>query len=207
MSPPGKSTGASSPPRRVLGIDPGSLAMGWGLVRQEGPSLVLEASGVLRAPRGEVVATRLVELHHGLAEILDRLLPDAVAVEAGFGARHARAALVLGHARGAALLTIALRNLPVTEYPPAMVKKTVTGSGAADKLQVRKMVEILIKRTLTGSRDESDAIAVALCHLQVGGTLARFGAAETARPRAVGGGTVSAAWASRARDSNSPRRR
>jgi crossover junction endodeoxyribonuclease RuvC len=165
----------------------------------------LEDSGVLRALRDDDVVHRLVELHRGLHALLERLAPDCVAMEAGFGARHARAALILGHARGAALLTVGLAGLPVKEYPPAMVKKAVTGSGAADKEQVRRMVGHLVGRPVGPSADEADAVAVALCHLQLSGFLARV--EGVGLPKARRSPSVAAAWSAHARESGSPRRR
>jgi len=149
-------------------VDPGSVVAGWGLVSQTGNKVTLIASGLLRPGKGQELPLRLHHLHRELCGVLDEHKPDSVAVEAVFGARHARSALVLGHARGVLLLAAAQRELPIYEYAPAAVKKAVTGSGRADKEQVRKMVQLLLGAQLDGPSDRSDALAVAICHAQVG---------------------------------------
>ena len=152
----------------MLGVDPGSILAGWGMVSQTGATLTLIDSGVLRPGKGDPLPMRLEHLHRSLSEVLDLHTPDAVAIEAVFGARHARSALVLGHARGVLLLAAAQRELPIYEYAPAAVKKAVTGDGRATKEQVRKMVQLLVSADLDGPSDRSDALAVAICHAQVG---------------------------------------
>lgn len=198
---------ATRPTRRVLGIDPGSLRLGWGLVVGSGPALRREDGGVIRPPRDAPLEQRLRHQHLALAEILDRLKPDEIAVEAGYGARHARAALVLGQARGAVLLTVALAGHGLVEYPPALVKKTVTGTGAADKEQVRKLVALLLGGGVEVANDESDALAVAICHHQLGAARQRLGplAVAAAAPRRRG--AVLADWRARARPAGAPKRR
>lgn len=126
------------------------------------------ASGVLRPPRKQELPARLSHLHRELCAVLDAHAIDAVAMEAVFHARHARSALVLGHARGVLVLAAAQRELPIYEYAPAAVKKAVTGDGRANKDQVRKMVQLLLGAQLDGPSDRSDALAVAICHAQVG---------------------------------------
>lgn len=195
--------------RRILGIDPGSLVLGWGLLSAQGSKLRREDGGVIRPPRDEPLPERLRHQHDRLADLLRRLRPDEVAIEAGFGARHARAALILGQARGAVVLTVALAGLPLTEYAPAFVKKCVTGSGAADKEQVRKMVALLLDENIDGAADQSDALAVAICHHHA----ARLGQFQTpalskfARAGSKTSGTTLAAWRARARPSSAPKAR
>ena len=159
-------------PYRVLGIDPGSVVAGWGLVRKEGARILLEDSGVIRPPAKASFPHRLAHLHRELATVLERTQPDAVAIESVFPARHARAALQLGHARGVLVLAAAQHGLEPFEYPPATVKKAVTGSGSAAKEQVGKMVELLLDEQIPGPADRTDALAVAICHAQAG-TFAR----------------------------------
>ena len=156
-------------PYRVLGIDPGGSITGWGLVSKAGNSLRLEDSGVIRTKRGAPFAFRLRQLHEGLSEVLTKLKPDDVAIEAVFHAEHARSALQLGHARGVLILAAAQHDFEPFEYPPTTVKKAVTGDGSADKEQVRKMVALLVKEEVKGPADQSDAVAVAICHAQAGG--------------------------------------
>ena len=150
---------------RVLGLDPGTERTGFGCVESHDDTYRLIGSGVLRLGRGEL-AGRLVRLHVALRELFERHRPDACSIEGIFHQHHARSALLLGHARGVCILAAAERDVPVIEYPPAVVKRAVTGNGAADKQQVESMVVRLLGPCAVASYDESDAIAVALCHLQ-----------------------------------------
>ncbi len=150
----------------VLGIDPGSQATGFGLVAAEGGRLRQVDCGVVRCPAGEPLPARLLRIHGALRDIIAAASPDAVAVESVFSARNARSALVLGHARGVALLAAAERELPVAEYAPREVKMALTGQGGASKEQVRFMVQRLLGRAAPpSSLDASDALGVALCHV------------------------------------------
>jgi crossover junction endodeoxyribonuclease RuvC len=155
-------------PLRVLGIDPGSVVCGYGLVRRQGSVLTLEDCGVFRPKRQAPFPERLRFLYEGLEALIAETTPDAMAIESVFFARHARSALQLGHARGVLLLAAARADVPIFEYPPAAVKKAVTGDGAALKEQVRTMVELLLKTEVKGPMDASDALAVAIHHAQVG---------------------------------------
>ncbi|MDY0109274.1 MAG: crossover junction endodeoxyribonuclease RuvC [Candidatus Krumholzibacteria bacterium] len=148
---------------RILGIDPGSHATGWGVV-QVRPALRYLASGVVRPGRQLDLPARLLVIHEQLAEIIDRYAPQIMAVESLFQARNARSALILGHARGAALLAGARRGLAVYEYAPGAVKQALTGNGQASKQQVRYMVRRLLQFAELPALDESDALAVALTH-------------------------------------------
>ncbi|MCP4868856.1 MAG: crossover junction endodeoxyribonuclease RuvC [Proteobacteria bacterium] len=175
----------SALPVRVFGVDPGGFCTGWGLVQRTGSRIEHIDSGLIRPPRKAVFAERLAFLHKELTAVLARTSPDHFAIEAVFHAEHARSALQLGHARGVLVLAAAQAGLTVREYPPATVKKAVTGSGAADKEQVRRMVEMLLKEELDGAADRTDALAVAICHAHVGDFKAKVKAAEDA---AKGGG-------------------
>lgn len=168
-------------PVRVFGVDPGGFCTGWGLVLRTGSRLEHLESGLIRPPRGAPFADRLAFLHDALTEVLARTEPETFAIEAVFHAEHARSALQLGHARGVLVLAAAQAGLTVCEYPPATVKKAVTGNGAADKEQVRSMVEILLKTELDGAADRTDALAVAICHAHVGDFNARLKQAEQAQ--------------------------
>ncbi len=139
-----------------------------------GGAFRLEECGVLRAADAPL-PERLAEIHRGLVQVLDRLDPGCVAVEDVFHGRNPRSAAVLGHARGAILLTLALRGLEIAEYPPATIKKAVVGNGNADKVQVAYMVQKhLSLRAPPEPADAADGCAAALCHLMVGtGPLAR----------------------------------
>jgi len=164
----------STPPFLVLGIDPGGSITGWGLVSKAGSKLTLEDSGVIRTKRGAPFSYRLRQLHEGLSAVLAKSKPDAVAIESIFHSEHARSALQLGHARGVLILAAAQHDLEPFEYPPATVKKAVTGDGSADKDQVRKMVSLLLKTEVGGPADQSDAVAVAICHAQAGSFAAKL---------------------------------
>jgi crossover junction endodeoxyribonuclease RuvC len=148
----------------ILGLDPGSRITGWGVVRQDGPRTVHVASGVLRLDSEAELPERLADLTARLEAVLAQHRPQQVALEQIFYAKNARSALVLGHARGAILATVARAGVPVFEYTPAQVKQAVSGSGRAEKGQVQRMVAVLLNHRAAMTEDESDALAVALTH-------------------------------------------
>jgi crossover junction endodeoxyribonuclease RuvC len=150
--------------RRVIGIDPGSIKAGWGVVEQNGRTLRLIASGTIRLGEGPLIG-RLDRLDASLREILGSWKPTESAIEAIFHQRNADSALKLGHARGVAMLALHRAGLPVDEYAPALVRKSVLGHGGADKEQVRAMMRMLLNAPEITGLDESDAIAIAVCHL------------------------------------------
>jgi crossover junction endodeoxyribonuclease RuvC len=149
----------------VLGVDPGSLATGYGLVARSGTSYAAETHGTLRARPSEPIPARLRTMHHGLLAILREHAPDAVSVETPFVKASVRSALVIGEARGVILLAAAEAGIPVVEYAPLEVKMAVVGSGAASKEQVAFMVRRLLKLDREPAADAADALALALCHL------------------------------------------
>lgn len=150
---------------RVLGLDPGTRATGYGFVEGDGRRNRLLECGVVRSSGGSL-PERLVEIHQGVLALMERLEPACVAVEGVFTGRNARTAMVLGHARGVAVLAAALRGVEVREYPPAEIKKAVVGRGAASKRQVGLMVqEHLRLREPPRPSDAADGCAAALCHL------------------------------------------
>ena len=153
---------------RVLGIDPGSRFMGYGVVEDRRGTLTCVAHGVLRADPADALELRLSCLFGALTAAVSLYRPDAVAVEGLFTFRNARSALVLGHARGVALLVAAQRGLPVHEYSPAKVKKSVGAGGAAGKDAVARMVKTFLQLAEVERADASDALAVAICHLNHG---------------------------------------
>ena len=157
---------------------------GWGLVRQTGNKLRLEDCGTIRPRRSDDFPSRLRTLHQELSAVLESTAPDVVAVETVFFAKYPRAALQLGHVRGVLLLAAAQRDLPIFEYPPATVKKAVTGNGRASKEQVRQMVTMLLGSEIKGASDKSDALAVAICHAHSGGFLSKLSQLDPGpRPR------------------------
>ncbi|MFU0505028.1 crossover junction endodeoxyribonuclease RuvC [Pseudaminobacter sp. NGMCC 1.201702] len=149
---------------RIIGIDPGLRRTGWGIVETLGNSLRFVAAGSVRSDDKASLATRLCQLHDGLAEILHRQAPHEAAVEVTFVNKDAAATLKLGQARGIAMLVPALAGLPVAEYAPNAVKKTVIGVGHGDKTQIQMMVKVLMPKAVFDSPDAADALAIAICH-------------------------------------------
>jgi crossover junction endodeoxyribonuclease RuvC len=149
---------------RIIGIDPGLRRTGWGIVETLGNSLRFVASGSVRSDDKASLATRLCQLHDGLAEILHRQAPHEAAVEVTFVNKDAAATLKLGQARGIAMLVPALAGLPVAEYAPNAVKKAVIGVGHGDKTQIQMMVKVLMPKAVFDSADAADALAIAICH-------------------------------------------
>jgi len=153
---------------RILGIDPGSSVTGYGVVERRAGRLVHVAHGTLRPPRGVPLASRLHHLHRAVAEVIASHAPDCVAVEQVFVAASPRSALVLGQARGAILAAVAATGLPVNEYAPTRVKRSVTGNGRATKGQVKFMVKRLLALDRLPGNDAADALAVAISHANAG---------------------------------------
>jgi crossover junction endodeoxyribonuclease RuvC len=149
---------------RIIGIDPGLRRTGWGVVETLGNSLRFVASGTVRSDDKAALASRLRQLHDGLAAVLHEHIPHEAAVEATFVNKDAAATLKLGQARGVAMLVPALAGLPVAEYAPNAVKKTVIGVGHGDKKQIHMMVKVLMPRASFDSDDAADALAIAICH-------------------------------------------
>jgi crossover junction endodeoxyribonuclease RuvC len=171
---------------RILGIDPGSNATGYGVVQRVGGRVIHVAHGTLRSERGTPLARRLATLLRGVEALLEEHRPDAVAVEQVFVAASPRAALVLGQARGAVLAALGAAGLPVAEYDTRVVKQSITGTGGADKRQVERMVLASLALERVDGLDASDALAVALCHAHAG-PLAALGVAAPRRRRRVRG--------------------
>jgi crossover junction endodeoxyribonuclease RuvC len=149
---------------RIIGIDPGLRRTGWGVIDYDGVRLGFVACGSVVSDGGESLGVRLRQLFDGLKEVLERLAPAEAAVEQTFVNRDAAATLKLGQARGIALLVPALLTLPIAEYAPNAVKKTVVGAGHADKVQIRAMVSRLLPRAAFDSTDAADALAIAITH-------------------------------------------
>lgn len=154
---------------RVLGVDPGLAATGFGVVQGRPGSSRLVECGVVRPRRDATLAERLLEIHEGLLEVIDRVAPDCLAVEGVFYRENPRTAVLLAHARGVALLAGATRGLLVVEYPPAEIKKAVVGTGRATKDQVGWMVQKLLGLSeAPRPADAADGCAAALCHILIG---------------------------------------
>lgn len=149
----------------ILGIDPGSLRTGFGIIRIEKNKLSLIDSGVFTFKSEELMHLRLKKIYARLSEKITGYKPDTMAIETAFFGKNVQSALKLGYARGAALLAAANAGLDIYEYSPREVKKAVTGNGAAAKEQVSFMVKtILTLKSKKITTDESDALGIAICH-------------------------------------------
>jgi crossover junction endodeoxyribonuclease RuvC len=149
---------------RIIGIDPGLRSTGWGVVDSEANRLAFVASGTVATDASDGLAGRLRALHDGLCAVLSGFTPDEAAIEASFVNKDGAATLKLGQARGVCVLVPALAGLPVAEYAPNLVKKSVTGAGHADKTQIRAMVGLLLPKAEFKSEHAADALAIAICH-------------------------------------------
>lgn len=149
---------------RIIGIDPGLRRTGWGIIETDGVRLAYVASGLITSQPEEDLAYRLREIFQGLSSVIASFRPAEAAVEETFVNKDARATLKLGQARGIALLAPALATLKVAEYPPNVIKKTVTGTGHGEKAQIQAMIGFLLPKARFDSADEADALAIAICH-------------------------------------------
>ncbi len=149
---------------RILGLDPGSRFCGYGIVDEAAGELRYVECGVLTAPEGWAMERRLGEIARGLRDVMDELAPEIVAIEDVFVHHNPRSALALAQARGMALAVVGLRGVAVASYPPASVKKAVSGSGRADKSQIARMVQMLVGLRTLPRADATDALAVAITH-------------------------------------------
>lgn len=161
---------------RILGIDPGSLTTGFGVIDYERGRLVLVEQGSINTRRGAELPERLEVIHDGLRAVIARTRPAAVAIETPFAGHNVKSLIQLAHARGVALLAVRGAALEVFEYAPRSVKSAVVGYGGAEKEQVAKMVRMLLPgcATLKMSADAADALAIAICHAHTAGTAARL---------------------------------
>jgi crossover junction endodeoxyribonuclease RuvC len=163
---------------RLLGLDPGLQHTGWGVIEAVGSRLTFVACGTVNSTPTRPLAERLVELHDGLRAVIDEWEPVEAAVEETFVNKNPTSTLKLGLARGVVLLTPALFQLKVAEYPANLVKKSVVGAGHAAKEQVQMMVRVLLPASSAGTPDAADALAVAICHAHHRATLKTWGAKD-----------------------------
>ncbi|HEX9809041.1 MAG TPA: crossover junction endodeoxyribonuclease RuvC [Alphaproteobacteria bacterium] len=171
---------------RLIGLDPGLRATGWGVIEAGDGRLKHVANGVVTTRPGDPVAVRLAALYDGIAAAIAAHHPEAAAVEETFVNRNAESTLRLGLARGAVLLAPARAGLPVAEYAANRVKKAVVGTGHAAKKQVAMMVRTLLPTAAIAGEDAADALAVAICHAHSAATRARW---DRAVALAAGGGS------------------
>lgn len=157
---------SSSPSQTVFAIDPGSRKLGWAVVRSQGGRTERLASGVLRLPERLPVTERLGLLHTEVAALFAQYPARHLAIESAFVRENPQTALVLGMARGVPIGLAAASGWQVTEYPPALVKRTLVGSGRADKYQMQRMIQLVLQLPELPAEDEADALAVALTCLR-----------------------------------------
>jgi crossover junction endodeoxyribonuclease RuvC len=149
---------------RIIGIDPGLRRTGWGVVESEGNRLSFLGCGSVTTDDRNDLAARLLTIHDGLMRILEEFRPDEAAVEATFVNKDAKSTLKLGQARGIAMVVPARAGVPVAEYAPNLVKKSIVGVGHGDKTQVRMMIGVLLPKADPASDDAADALAIAVTH-------------------------------------------
>ena len=162
---------------RVLGIDPGSETTGWGVIEgdRNGHNYRLIEYGSIKLSSSATFAARLLKISQALEEVIDRLKPEACAIEEAFYSVNPKVTLKLGQVRGVALLAAERAALEIGEYSPRRVKQTVAGYGNADKHQVQQMVRVLLSLTaIPEPHDAADALAVAICHFHHAGISARL---------------------------------
>jgi crossover junction endodeoxyribonuclease RuvC len=168
---------------RILGIDPGSLRLGYGVIDRLGPArLCYVECGVISAPAREERATRLTTIGRGLRELVDELRPDEVAMEQAFYGKNVQSTIALGEARGVATFIAIDAGLTVTGYAPARVKRTIVGHGAATKQQIGYLVRALLSLRRVPEPDAADALAIAICHARHHGVLAEHETRSRRRP-------------------------
>jgi crossover junction endodeoxyribonuclease RuvC len=152
---------------KILGIDPGTVIMGYGLIDSEGEEIALVDFGAISVPQDLNIGERLSHLYNSLLEIIQKHRPAAVAVEQPFISKNVRSAMAIGRAQAVALLAAAKSGVPAFEYTPAQVKQRVANYGASGKEQIQEMVRLQLGLAeVPRPNDAADALAVALCHVQ-----------------------------------------
>jgi crossover junction endodeoxyribonuclease RuvC len=164
---------------RVLGIDPGSETLGWGVVDGTGTRYVLVDFGTVKSDPKQAFSKRLLNIYDGVASVIEKHSPDVLAVEDTFYAVNVAVALKLGQVRGTMLLLAEQWGLEIAEYAPRLVKQTVVGYGNAEKAQVGQMVKALLAmKSPPKPHDAADALAIAICHFHHSGVKAKIAAAK-----------------------------
>ena len=155
---------------RVLGIDPGSETLGWGVVEGNGLKYAHVDHGVVRSNPRHAFSKRLANIYEGVSSVIQNFEPDVVSIEEAFYAVNAGVAIKLGQVRGVMLLLAEQRGLTIAEYAPRLIKQTVVGYGNAEKHQVQEMVRVLLRlKTAPTPHDAADALAMAICHFHHSG--------------------------------------
>jgi crossover junction endodeoxyribonuclease RuvC len=178
-----RSTKAKGTLLRVMGVDPGSQTTGYGVIESDGRRYKLIEYAGIRTPSGMSFAERLLLISKKLEEVIERLTPQAYAVEEAFFAVNVKSALKLGHVRGVVLLAAARAGVEVFEYSPLEIKSALVGYGRAEKEQVQEMVRLLLKlKEPPRPLDASDALATAICHANTAATRQRIKASGAGAP-------------------------
>ena len=155
---------------RVLGIDPGSETLGWGIIEGSGLKYAVVEFGVVKSNPRDPFAKRLANIYEGVSAVIESFEPDVVSIEEAFYAVNAGVAIKLGQVRGVMLLLAEQRGLEIAEYAPRLIKQTVVGYGAAEKRQVQEMVKLLLRlKAIPTPHDAADALAIAICHFHHAG--------------------------------------
>ncbi len=155
---------------RVLGIDPGSETLGWGVVDGSGIKYSHVEHGTVRSRTTDTFAHRLATIYSGVSEVIDRFSPEVLSIEDAFYAVNVKVAMKLGQVRGVVLLLAEQRGLAIAEYAPRLIKQTVVGYGNAEKHQVQEMVRVLLRmKKVPTPHDAADALALAICHFHHAG--------------------------------------
>ena len=157
---------------RVLGIDPGSETLGWGVVEGSGLKYAGVDYGTVKSSPKDAFSKRLLKIHDGVEAVIAKFQPDVLSVEEAFFATNVKVALKLGQVRGVVLLLGEKAGLQISEFSPRLIKQTITGYGNAEKHQVQEMVRVLLKmKTAPQPHDAADALAIAICHFHHAGVL------------------------------------
>ncbi len=160
---------------RVLGIDPGSETLGWGVVEGSGSRYAAVDFGTVKSNTKTAFSKRLVTIYDGVAELIVRFEPDVVSIEEAFYATNVKVAMKLGQVRGVVLLLAEQRAIEIAEYAPRLIKQTVVGYGNAEKHQVGEMVKLLLRlKSVPKPHDAADALAIAICHFHHAGSIERL---------------------------------
>ena len=149
---------------KIIGIDPGSIKTGFGIIEFDGYQLEYINSGVIKVSSRKPVQQRLVVIYNSLLDILNTYSPDVASFEDIFSYKNPKSALYLGYARGVALLGVTISGIPVYSYAPSVVKQIITGNGRASKKQIKEAIKTILNLKGTISEDASDALAIAICH-------------------------------------------
>ncbi len=159
---------------RILGIDPGLRKTGWGMIEKQGGALRFLDCGIIRTDCDAPLCSRLAKIDSALTSVIRLHRPDTASIEETFMNNNPASALLLGQARGVAVVAAAREGVMVAEYSANLVKKSVVGNGHATKEQIAMMVRVLLPLAKAATADEADALAIAICHAHHSGTIARM---------------------------------